>query len=163
MEGEKYTPTPEDERRAEEMMTPTQRELSEKRANHMEDQGSIVMVEGIYSSTLGSDQKPIPQEFLDRWPNITGVAVLSGETRDGRKIRIAQGYGKGRANDRFMATINGKEVPPGVAEQLYNKYSEESVLYSEHPAKLAQADREVDAEYAPAGNVAEEELWKDLL
>jgi len=161
-EGE-FEATPENrEAKAEEMMTPAQKDLSQAREQHMEKHGLILQfdtksysrdVKGAHSTS------EMPPEVASRWPEAYAAQRLTGKTQDGREI-VLMGVLEGEGR-HYMGTINGKEVPPEVARQLWEKH--DKTPFRENPEKFAQAGREVDTEYAPAGNVAERELWEDLL
>lgn len=157
---ERYEPTPEELAKGDASLTPTQRSASEKQGRLLE-KGPIVIE--------SNDHEPSDEDRA-RWPEYDKIKRLSIALQDGRKIELAAAAVQRPAPDRgsmvapakgfhdeelFAGTINGGEIPSGVARELFKKYFTNNTLSS-------------DEYYKDEGKIKEElsgdySLWEDLI
>lgn len=119
---EKYEPTPEEVKKAEEMMTPSEKKLSEKRKGYVES-----------TSEFPVAPKDNPFHF-ERIPSMGNEYLNLKGRLGGHKFELSKYVDKdedpytGRNRDalepyrHFYGTVDGMTLPGDVVKKLYDKY-----------------------------------------
>jgi hypothetical protein len=139
---------------AERVMTPAQKEMSERQEKQFEVQGNIFILSWEHGNGI-SDEDQV------RFPGANEVQNLSGQMKVGEKIKKID-VKKAKSLDGrtvwFAGTINDQPVPTEIAQKLYDKYVAERRLASptDHYFIARKANEERDL-------AASGELWEGLL
>jgi hypothetical protein len=154
----KYKPTDEELAQAEDMLTPTQRRMSEyqerdvQRLPYRDNSGFLLMMRE--ASTPTAEEKV-------RWPNASRVFVFDGLMRGeqfkdmahpDQKIKLTMALEpdmdwKAAPADNFAGTIDGKEMPAEQARRMFIQRSEGVAFNpSRHYGDAERANAEVEAE-----------------
>lgn len=160
MGAEAYKPTDAEMAAAEATMTDTQKEWTDAKTARIREMGADVDLVARWKNEGRKGEGPLAERkslsvIAERWPNADWGMKLEGVTKDGERLELYEARIPG-IGDRYVAMIDGKEVPELIAKELLFKFVEPAISQKREEREREQ-ERNITRELDDHGTA------KDLL